>query len=166
MHQMDRKKTSSHDGHLNRRSFLNAASRLAGGGLAVGATFEGLRPGSAWGQQPAKETHASSARVLDRLKARFSFQISVDVVVTPASAISKTCFRKQGPTLGQHSTSCSGSPGMETRNCARWRAARCWTSFPTSPSIKFHGDIPRKGCLPALTLTDEACSHSASLLAK
>ena len=79
MHQMDRKKTSSHDGHRNRRSFLNAACRLAGGGLAVGATFDMMRPGSAWGQQPAKETHASSARVLDRLKTRFSFQISVDV---------------------------------------------------------------------------------------
>jgi len=76
---MDRKKTSNQHGHLNRRSFLEAAGRLAGGGLAVGATFEMMRPGSARGQQPAKETLASSARVLDRLKTRFSFQISVDV---------------------------------------------------------------------------------------
>ena len=51
---MDRKKTSNHYGHLNRRSFLDAAGRLAGGGLAVGATFETKRPSSASGQQPAK----------------------------------------------------------------------------------------------------------------
>ena len=76
---MDRKKTSNHHGHLNRRAFLEAAGSLAGGGLAVGATFEMMRPGSARGQQPAKETHTSSARVLDRIETRFSFQISVDV---------------------------------------------------------------------------------------
>ena len=79
---MDRKKTSNHHGYLNRRSFLHAVNTLAGGGLAVGATFETIWPSSAWGQQPAKETHASSARVLDRLKTGFSFQISVDVTVT------------------------------------------------------------------------------------
>ena len=76
---MDHKKTSNHHGHLNRRSFLDAAGRLAGGGLAVGAIFETIRPSSAWGQQPAKETHPSSARVVDRLKTHLSFQISVDV---------------------------------------------------------------------------------------
>src|SRR5579863_9816782 len=65
---MDHKKTSNRLGHLNRRSFLDAAGRLAGGGLAVGAIFEAIRPSSAWGQQPAKETHPSSARVVDRLK--------------------------------------------------------------------------------------------------
>jgi 3-keto-L-gulonate-6-phosphate decarboxylase len=59
--------------------FLDAAGRLAGGGLAVGAIFESIRPGSAWGPLPAKETHPSSARALDRIKNRFSFQISVDV---------------------------------------------------------------------------------------
>ena len=81
---MDHKKTSHHDrhlhcGHLNRRSFLGAAGRLAGGGLAGGAIFDFVRPSSAWGQQPGKETHPSSARVVDRFKTRFSFQISVDV---------------------------------------------------------------------------------------
>ncbi len=76
---MDRKKESNHHGYLNRRSFLHAAGRLAGGGLAVGATFETIWPSSAWGQQPAKETHPSSARVVDRLKTHLSFQISVDV---------------------------------------------------------------------------------------
>ncbi len=65
---MTHKKSSNHQGHLDRRSFL-----------AAGAIFETIGPSSAWGQQPAKETHASSARVLDRFKNRFSFQISVDV---------------------------------------------------------------------------------------
>ena len=51
---MDHKKTSNHHGHLNRRSFFDAAGRLAGGGSAVGAIFETIRPSSAWGQQPAK----------------------------------------------------------------------------------------------------------------
>ena len=76
---MNHKQTSNHDGRLNRRSFLDTAGRLAGGGLAASAIFETAGPGSAWGQQPAKEAHASSARVLDRLKTRLSFQISVDV---------------------------------------------------------------------------------------
>ena len=76
---MDYRKTSNHHGHLNRRSFLDAAGRLAGGGSAGGAIFETIRSSSAWGQQPAKETHSSSARAVDRLKTRLSFQISVDV---------------------------------------------------------------------------------------
>ena len=76
---MDHKKTSNHHRRLNRRSFLDAAGRLAGGGLAVGAIVETVRPPSAWGQRPAKETHPSSARVVDRFKTRLSFQISVDV---------------------------------------------------------------------------------------
>src|SRR5262245_19397431 len=76
---MDHQKTSNHHRRLNRRSFLGAAGRLAGGGLAAGAIFETLRPSSAWGQRPAKETHPSSARVVDRFKTRLTFQISVDV---------------------------------------------------------------------------------------
>src|SRR4029453_17361934 len=76
---MDRKKTSNHHGHLNRRSFMGAAGRLAGGGLAVGAIFETIRPPSAWGQRSGQETRPSSARVVDRFKTRLSFQISVDV---------------------------------------------------------------------------------------
>ena len=38
-----------------------------------------MRPNYAWAQQVAKETHPASARVLDRLRTRFTFQISVDV---------------------------------------------------------------------------------------
>ena len=76
---MDCKKTSNHHGRPNRRSFLDAAGRLAGSGLAAGAVFETMRPGPACGQESAKETHSSSARVVDRLKTHLSFQISVDV---------------------------------------------------------------------------------------
>lgn len=56
--------------NLNRRWFLEAAGRLAGGGLASGA---------AWGQRSMNPAHPSSARVVDRFKTRLSFQISVDV---------------------------------------------------------------------------------------
>jgi 3-hexulose-6-phosphate synthase len=76
---MDRKNASNHHGRLNRRSFLDAAGKLAGGGLAVGAVFETAWPNSVHGQQPAKAAHPSSARVVERLKNRPSFQISVDV---------------------------------------------------------------------------------------
>jgi 3-hexulose-6-phosphate synthase len=66
-------------GHIDRRSFLNGAGRFAVGALTVGAIFEMMRPNYARAQQVAKVTHAASARVLDRLRTRFSFQISVDV---------------------------------------------------------------------------------------
>jgi 3-hexulose-6-phosphate synthase len=66
-------------GHIDRRSFLDGAGRFAVGGLTVGAIFEMMRPNYAWAQQVAKETHPASARVLDRLRTRFTFQISVDV---------------------------------------------------------------------------------------
>jgi 3-hexulose-6-phosphate synthase len=70
---MDHQKTSDHHEQLNRRAFVGAAGRLAGGGLAGGAMI------ATWGQPPAKVTHASSARVVERFKTRLSFQISVDV---------------------------------------------------------------------------------------
>ena len=49
------------------------------GALTVGAIFEMMWPNYAWAQQVAKVTHPASARVLDRLRTRFTFQISVDV---------------------------------------------------------------------------------------
>ena len=64
---------------IDRRSFLNGAGRFAVGALTVGAIFEMMRPNYAWAQQVAKVTHPASARVLDRLRTRFTFQISVDV---------------------------------------------------------------------------------------
>ena len=66
-------------GHIDRRSFLNGAGRFAVGALTVGAIFEMMRPNDAWAQQVAKVTHPASARLLDRLRTRFTFQISVDV---------------------------------------------------------------------------------------
>jgi 3-keto-L-gulonate-6-phosphate decarboxylase len=66
-------------GHIGRRSFLNAAGEFAAGALTVGAISEMMRSNYAWAQQVAKVTHPASARVLDRLRTRFTFQISVDV---------------------------------------------------------------------------------------
>ena len=66
-------------GHIDRRSFLTGAGRFAVGALAAGAIFEMTRPDYAWARQAPKVTHPASARVLDRLRTRFSFQISVDV---------------------------------------------------------------------------------------
>jgi 3-hexulose-6-phosphate synthase len=66
-------------GHIDRRSFLGGAGRLAAGGLTTGVIFEMMGPNYAWAQQVAKETHPASARVLDRLRTRFMFQLSVDV---------------------------------------------------------------------------------------
>ena len=66
-------------GHIDRRSFLNGAGTFAAGALTIGAIFEMMRPNYAWAQQAAKVTHPASARVLDRLRTSFTFQISVDV---------------------------------------------------------------------------------------
>jgi 3-hexulose-6-phosphate synthase len=66
-------------GHSDRRSFLNATGKFTAGALTVGAIFEMMRPDYARAQQVAKVTHPASARVLDRLGTRFTFQISVDV---------------------------------------------------------------------------------------
>ena len=65
--------------HIDRRSFLDGAVRFAVGGLAAGAIVETAWPDDAWARQVAKETHPASARVLNRLRTRFTFQISVDV---------------------------------------------------------------------------------------
>jgi 3-keto-L-gulonate-6-phosphate decarboxylase len=63
---------------IDRRSFLSAAGKF-GGALAAAATLERMRPTIAWAQQVGKVNHAASARMLDRLRTSFSFQISVDV---------------------------------------------------------------------------------------
>ena len=78
---MKRKKASDlqQHGHIDRRSFLEGAGRLAVGGLTAGAIFEMMRPNYAWAQQVAKDTHPASARVVEQLRTRFTFQISVDV---------------------------------------------------------------------------------------
>jgi len=65
--------------HIDRRSFLDGAGRFAGGALTAGAIFEMIRPNPAWTQQVTKVNHPASSRVLDQLRTRFMFQISVDV---------------------------------------------------------------------------------------
>jgi 3-hexulose-6-phosphate synthase len=75
---MEREKASRHWG-IDRRSFLSGAGRFAAGAMTTGAVFEMIRPDSAWARQVAKVTHPGSARVVDRLRTRFTFQISVDV---------------------------------------------------------------------------------------
>jgi 3-keto-L-gulonate-6-phosphate decarboxylase len=65
-------------GRIDRRSFLDGAGRFALGAVSAGA-FHLLRPGDAWAGQATKIAHAPSARVLDQLRTRFTFQISVDV---------------------------------------------------------------------------------------
>jgi 3-keto-L-gulonate-6-phosphate decarboxylase len=65
-------------GHIDRRSFLDGARRFALGGMALGAVCEMMRPTYAWAQE-GKEIHPASARILDQLRTRFTFQISVDV---------------------------------------------------------------------------------------
>jgi len=72
---MERRKASD----IDRRSFLNGAGRFTLGALTAGTIFEMVRPNFAWAQQAAKVTHAASARVLEQLRTRFTFQISVDV---------------------------------------------------------------------------------------
>jgi len=69
----------SQRGHIDRRSFLQGTGKFAAGALTVGAVFETLRPSYVWAEQAAKVTHPASARVLDQLRTRFMFQISVDV---------------------------------------------------------------------------------------
>jgi 3-hexulose-6-phosphate synthase len=66
--------TDRRSADIDRRSFLNAA-----GALTAGAIFAVMRPSDAWAQQSAKATHAASARLVDRLRTTFTFQISVDV---------------------------------------------------------------------------------------
>ena len=61
--------------HVDRRSFLSGAGRFAAGALTMGTIFENV----AWARQSAKVAHPASARVVDRLRTRFTFQISVDV---------------------------------------------------------------------------------------
>jgi 3-hexulose-6-phosphate synthase len=65
--------------HVDRRSFLNAGGRLAAGALTLGAFADTIRVADAWAAQAANVPHPASARVLERLKTRFMFQISVDV---------------------------------------------------------------------------------------
>jgi 3-keto-L-gulonate-6-phosphate decarboxylase len=78
---MKREKTSRMERHgrIDRRGFLGDVGKIAVGGLTAAAIFESMRPEAVWARQAAKDTHPASVRVLDRLRTRFTFQISVDV---------------------------------------------------------------------------------------
>jgi 3-keto-L-gulonate-6-phosphate decarboxylase len=65
--------------HIDRRSFLNGTAKLAAGALTAGALSETMHPAAAWAQQASQVSHAATARVLDRLRRSYMFQISVDV---------------------------------------------------------------------------------------
>jgi 3-keto-L-gulonate-6-phosphate decarboxylase len=62
----------------DRRSFLKGTGRVAAGALTAGTIFR-TWPGDAIAQQAAKAPHPASAAVIERLRTRFTFQISVDV---------------------------------------------------------------------------------------
>jgi 3-keto-L-gulonate-6-phosphate decarboxylase len=69
-------------GCIDRRSFLNGAGKFAVGALTAGGISGMMLPNDAWArsdQQAAKTAHPASARVLEQLRTRFTFQISVDV---------------------------------------------------------------------------------------
>lgn len=66
-----------HD-QIGRRSFLDGARRFAVSGLTAGAITGMGQPGESH-TRAGKQTHPASARVLDQLRSRFTFQISVDV---------------------------------------------------------------------------------------
>src|SRR3954462_4306247 len=64
---------------VERRSFLNSAGRFVAGALTAGTIFETRGADHAGAQQAAKVRHPASGRVVERLRTRFTFQISVDV---------------------------------------------------------------------------------------
>ena len=65
-------------GRMNRRSFLDGAGRVAGA-MTLGAIAEAMWPVGVLARQAAKALHPASAQVVDRLRTRFTFQMSVDV---------------------------------------------------------------------------------------
>jgi len=75
---MERQKTHEH-WQVDRRSFFGGVSRFAASGLMARGIFETMRPTDAMAEPLAKEDHPASIRVVDRLRTRFTFQISVDV---------------------------------------------------------------------------------------
>src|SRR5690242_6553811 len=70
---------ASRHGHFDRRSLLGGAAKLAMGGLAAAGMFEMMRSDDAWALQAPGGAHPPSARMLDRLRTSYMFQISVDV---------------------------------------------------------------------------------------
>jgi 3-hexulose-6-phosphate synthase len=78
---MERKTASDlpRHGHIDRRSFLDNTGKLLVGGLAASSLFEMSGPADAWAGQGSENIHPASARVIEQLRTRFTFQMSVDV---------------------------------------------------------------------------------------
>lgn len=77
---MDRRQASdSPQVVVDRRSFLAGAGKYAIGGLAAGSIIPIMRTDEVRAQQVTKVAHPASARVVDRMRTNFTFQISVDV---------------------------------------------------------------------------------------
>ena len=89
---------------IDRRSFLDTAGRFAIGGLTAGAVFEVMRPGSTWAGQAATVSHPASARLVDRLRTGFSFQISVDVATIELGLAVATAALAGGATIVEMGT--------------------------------------------------------------
>ena len=117
-------------GHIDRRSFLDGVGRFAVGGLTVGAIFEVMRPRYAWAQQVAKEAHPASARVLDRLRTRFTFQISVDVATL-----------EQGRAVAGAALAGGVNIVEWGPRCLRTKASRTWCQ-------RSGNSFPRRSCWP------------------
>jgi 3-hexulose-6-phosphate synthase len=90
-------------GHVDRRSFLGGAGKSAAGTLAIGVIFERVHANDA-GAQAAKVTHPASARLLDRLRTRFTFQISVDVASVAQGLVVARAALAGGATLVEMGT--------------------------------------------------------------
>ncbi len=98
-------------GSLDRRSFLEGARRFAVSGLAAGAVFEMMRPNHAWAQA-GKDAHPASARLLDQLRTRFTFQISVDVTTLPLGLEVASAALKGGANIVEMGTPLLKSEGV------------------------------------------------------
>jgi 3-keto-L-gulonate-6-phosphate decarboxylase len=64
---------------MDRRTFLDGAGRFAMGSFAAGGLFEWIPRAGGQAGPEAKPPHPASDRLVDRLRTRFTFQISVDV---------------------------------------------------------------------------------------
>ena len=76
--QINKPHNDHRSGYVERRSFLQEAAGFTAAALTSGAVVATV-PWNHLSAQVRKDTHAASARVLEQLGTRFTFQISVDV---------------------------------------------------------------------------------------
>ena len=92
-----------------------------------------MRPDDAWAQQVAKVTHPASARVLEQLRTRFTFQIPVDVA-TIAQGVELPARRRRQ----DHHRRNGDAAAQERRRLSRRRARL--------PAVG--NNFPRRSCSP------------------